>query len=134
MFSKGIIKAFQHTLGRENVFHEEADLLTYSYDAAVIDPVLPQIALRPPSGEALSKAIHLCSENGIPITVRGSGTNLSGGTIPHPRGAVVLTTGLNRILEINEEDMFAVVQPGVVTARFAAEVESSGWEMPTSRH
>ena len=54
----------------------------------------------------------------------GAGTNLSGGTIPLPTGAVVLTNALNKILEINQEDMYAVVQPGVVTAQLASAVEA----------
>jgi len=57
------------------------------------------------------------------MTVRGAGTNLSGGTIPDSKESVViLTNGLNRILEINSDDLYAVVEPGVVTATFAAEV------------
>jgi glycolate oxidase len=72
----------------------------------------------------------LCNDNGLPLTVRGAGTNLSGGTIPHPGGVVVLTNGLNRILEINEADMYAVVEPGVVTAQFAAEVAKRGLFYP----
>ena len=57
------------------------------------------------------------------MTVRGAGTNLSGGTIPdNSDSVVILTTGLNRILEINSDDLYAVVEPGVITAQFAAEV------------
>jgi glycolate oxidase len=66
----------------------------------------------------------------MPLTVRGAGTNLSGGTIPSPKGVVVLTNALNNILEINEEDMYAVVQPGVITAKFAAAVEAKGLFYP----
>ena len=54
------------------------------------------------------------------MTVRGAGTNLSGGTIPDKSDTVViLTNGLNRIIEINESDLYAVVECGVVTADFA---------------
>ena len=57
------------------------------------------------------------------MTVRGSGTNLSGGTVPDsPESVVILTQGLNRILEINSSDLYAVVEPGVVTAKFASAV------------
>jgi len=72
----------------------------------------------------------LCNENSLPLTVRGAGTNLSGGTIPSPNGVVLLTNALNKILEINEEDMYAVVQPGVITAKFAAAVEAKGLFYP----
>ncbi len=130
MIEKTLLSEFQRVLGRENVFHEEADRLSYSYDAAVLDQVLPALALRPLSSEALGQAIRLCNENSLPLTVRGAGTNLSGGTIPNEGGVVILTTALNRIVEINEGDLYAIVQPGVVTAKFAAEVEAKGLFYP----
>ncbi len=125
-----LLEEFQRVVGRENVFSDEADRAAYSYDAAVLDPVMPALVVRPPTPEALSGVIRLCNRNGLPTTVRGSGTNLSGGTVPHPGGVVVLTNGLHRILEINERDLYAVVEPGVVTARLAAEAESRGLFYP----
>ncbi len=130
MIGQRLFKEFQAVLGSENVFHEEGDRLSYSYDAAVLDQVLPALAVRPTSNEALGKTIRLCNENSLPLTVRGAGTNLSGGTIPSAGGLVVLTTGLNRIIEINESDLYAVVEPGVVTARFAAAVAEKGLFYP----
>lgn len=122
MFSKALLKEFKTILGHDKVFTDKADLVTYSYDAAVLDPVIPALALRPTSSEALGNAVRLCNENGIPLTVRGAGTNLSGGTIPLAQGAVILTNALDRILEINTADMYAVVQPGVITAKLASAV------------
>lgn len=130
MIGQALLKEFQNVLGKANVFGDETDRLTYSYDAAVLDPVMPAVVLRPETGEALGAAVRLCSENSIPITVRGAGTNLSGGVIPKANGAVILTNSLNRILEINEEDLYAVVQPGVVTAKLAAAVEAKGLFYP----
>lgn len=130
MVEKGLLSEFQKTLGMENVFHEEVDRLSYSYDAAVLDQVLPALILRPVSSEALGQAIRLCNENSLPLTVRGAGTNLSGGTIPKEGGVVILTTALNRILEINEGDLYAIVQPGLVTAKLAAAVEAKGLFYP----
>jgi glycolate oxidase len=78
----------------------------------------------------LGQVVRLCDSNGLPLTVRGAGTNLSGGTIPHPGGVVALTNALNQILEINEEDLYAVVQPGVITARLAEAVEAKGLFYP----
>jgi glycolate oxidase len=130
MIDQALIKEFQKFLGPENVFTEETDRVTYSYDAAVLDPVVPAIAIRPTTGESLSQAVRLCNENGLPLTVRGAGTNLSGGTIPQADGVVVLTNALNKILEINEADMYAVVEPGVVTAKLAAAAAAKGLFYP----
>ncbi len=128
--NKSLVKEFKKRLGKQNVFTQEADLLTYSYDAAALEPEMPSVVLRPSNSEALSHSIRLCNENRLPLTVRGSGTNLSGGTIPPKGGAVLLTNALNHILEINEEDMYAVVQPGVITEKIALAVESKGLFYP----
>jgi glycolate oxidase len=125
-----LIKEFETLLGKENVLTSETDLHSYSYDAAVLDSKTPALVLRPTNSEALGKAVALCNENELKITVRGAGTNLSGGTIPHPGGVVILTNALNKILEINEQDLYARVQPGVVTAQFAAEVAARGLFYP----
>lgn len=130
MISKTLLKEFQRYIGNENVFSNQADLITYSYDAAVLDQVLPAAAVSPTTSEALSHAVRLCNENGLPLTVRGAGTNLSGGTIPVQNGVVIITNGLNRILEINDRDMYAVVQPGVVTAKLASAVAQKGLFYP----
>ena len=130
MSDDNLIKDFEAVVGKENVMTSETDRHSYSYDAAVLDSVMPALVVRPGDSEALGKCVKLCNDNGLPLTVRGAGTNLSGGTIPHPGGVVVLTNGLSRILEINEEDMYAVVEPGVVTAKFAAEVAKRGLFYP----
>lgn len=130
MSHKTLIKEFRHIMGPENVFTEPEDLATYAYDAAVLNPVTPSLVLRPESSEALGQTVHLCNENGLPLTVRGAGTNLSGGTIPLKGGVVILTNALSRILEINEQDLYAVVEPGVVTAKLAAAVENKNLFYP----
>jgi glycolate oxidase len=130
MLSIQLVKQFQDLLGKENVFQDDTDRLAYSYDAAVLDSAMPAIILRPTSSEILGKAVALCNENDLPLTVRGSGTNLSGGTIPKPGGVVIVTNALSNIIEINEEDLYAVVQPGVITAKFAAAVEARGLFYP----
>lgn len=130
MSNDALVKDFQAIVGKENVLQSEADRQSYSYDSAVLDPVVPAMAVRPTSSEELGKVVRLCNENGIPLTPRGAGTNLSGGTIPKVDGIVLLTNALNKIIEINEEDLYAVVQPGVVTAQFAGEVAKRGLFYP----
>ena len=123
MASQALIRDFEDLIGKENVFSSEADRQSYSYDSAVLAPVVPSLVLRPTSTEQLGVCVKKLYDNGIPMTVRGAGTNLSGGTIPDSTDSVViLTNGLNRIIEINSDDLYAVVEPGVITAQFAAEV------------
>lgn len=130
MISDTLIKEFQGLVGKDNVLESEVDKYAYSYDSAVLDPVSPALVVRPTTGEALGKVVKLCNDNGLPLTVRGAGTNLSGGTIPRKGGVVVLTNALTKILEINEADMYAIVEPGVVTAKFAAAVTAKGLFYP----
>ena len=130
MISLTLLNEFNRLLGRENVFTEKADLVTYSYDAAVLNSVVPEVVLRPVNSDMLGKIVGLCNESSVPVTVRGAGTNLSGGTIPSANGVVLVTNALNNILEINEEDMYAIVQPGVITAKLAAAVEAKGLFYP----
>ncbi len=131
MITKALVKELKTLLGNENVMDSEVDRISYSYDSAVLKSVVPELVVRPVNSKTLGKVVTLCNENRIPMTVRGSGTNLSGGTIPSStHGMVVLTNGLNKILEINENDLYAVVQPGVVTAKFAAAVAAKGLFYP----
>ena len=131
MANKSLIRDFENLLGPENVFSSEADRQSYSYDSAVLPPIVPTLVIRPTTSEQLGQAIKKLYDAGIPMTVRGAGTNLSGGVIPDDQDSVVvLTNGLNRILEINENDLYAVVEPGVVTAHFAAAVEKKGLFYP----
>ena len=128
--NNALLKEFQALVGQENVMESEADRFSYAYDAAVLEPKMPGLVVRPTSREDLGRVVKLCNDNGLPLTVRGSGTNLSGGTIPSVGGVVVLTNALNKILEINEADLYAVVEPGVITAKFAAEVAARGLFYP----
>jgi hypothetical protein len=90
MVSDSLVRDFQRLLGKDRVFFQETDRLTYAYDAAVLEPVLPALVVRPKSTGVLGQVVQLCNDNGLPLTVRGAGTNLSGGTIPRPGGVVVL--------------------------------------------
>jgi glycolate oxidase len=130
MISTSVISQLSDIVGPDYIFTEAEDMMTYSYDAAVLDSQMPAAAVMPGKTEEIGRIVKLCHENQIPLTVRGAGTNLSGGTIPSGMGLVLLTGRLNKIIEINEADMYAVVQPGVVTAKLAAAVEAKGLFYP----
>ncbi|MDR2405809.1 MAG: FAD-binding protein [Deltaproteobacteria bacterium] len=129
--SKALIKDFKALLGEGSVLSEESDLLSYAYDSAVLPPKTPSLVVAPDSSELLGKAVKTAYEAGLPITVRGSGTNLSGAVIPEPGDSlVILTSKLNRILEINQADLYTVVEPGVVTLNLANAVLEKGLFYP----
>lgn len=129
--SASLIKEFENIVGKKNVFTSEADRQAYSYDAAVLSPVIPSLVVRPMETEQLSPIIQRCYNEGLPMTVRGAGTNLTGGTIPDNTDTIViLTNALDRILEINEEDLYVIAEPGVITAKMAAAVAEKGLFYP----
>jgi glycolate oxidase len=131
MGNKHLIREFEQLLGKENVMSEEADRQAYAYDSAVLDSVTPALVVRPTSTRMLGETVRLCSRHGLPLTVRGSGTNLSGGSIPSStRSVVVVTNGLKRIVEINPNDLYGIVEPGVITAEFAKAAAGKGLFYP----
>ncbi len=130
MLKKTLIQEFENIVGKGNCWSEIEDTMDYSYDAFPETPVAPDIVVKPSEYEQIGEIIKLCNENSIPLIVRGAGTNLSGGTLPVNGGCVLLMTGFNKILEINTEDLYGVVQAGVVTQKFADAVAKKGLLYP----
>ena len=128
--SSSFIKELKQICGENGVMTSEVDRQNYSYDAAVLEPTTPAAVVRPDNKEAIGKVIALCNDNGTPVTVRGAGTNLSGGTIPDKDGIVLLTNRMNKIIDLNETDMYVRVEPGVVTADLASKVAAKGLFYP----
>ncbi len=130
MLKKTLIQEFKNIVGKDNCWNEIEDTMAYSYDGFPETPVAPDIVVKPSEYEQIGEIIKLCNENSIPLIVRGAGTNISGGTLPVNGGCVLLTTVLNKILEINTEDLYGVVQAGVVTQKFADAVAKKGLLYP----
>lgn len=115
MLKAEALKELIQVLGQENVITENEDLLTYSYDAtAAMKHVLPDVVITPNSTEEVAEVVKIANKYSIPIYPRGSGTNLSGGTIPVEKGIVMSMLNMNRIIEVDDENLTATVQPGVI--------------------
>ncbi len=99
-------------LDDERVSSEPLNLFAYSYDAS-LDRARPQVVTYPITTSEVQAIVRLCSANDIPFLARGAGTNLSGGSLAIERGVVIVTTLMNRILEIDPANRCAVVEPGV---------------------
>jgi len=115
MFSKEVLNDLIKAIGKENVLSEKEDLVTYSYDAtAAVPNVLPDVVVTPTSTEHVVEIVKIANRYQVPIYPRGSGTNLSGGAIPIKKGIVLTTQKMNKILEVDAENLCATVQPGVI--------------------
>ncbi|MDU0370376.1 FAD-binding oxidoreductase [Hymenobacter endophyticus] len=90
----------------------------------------PDVVLRPGNAEEVSQIVRLCHEHHIPVTPRGAGTGLSGGALPIHQGVLLSTERLNRILEIDERNLQATVEPGVVNEVFQNAVKEVGLFYP----
>ncbi|MBW1667429.1 MAG: FAD-binding protein [Deltaproteobacteria bacterium] len=101
--------------------HKEA-LISYSYDAYAVEAE-PELVLFPTTTEQVSRIMQVASRERIPVTARGAGTNLTGGSVPVRGGIVLAFTRMNKILQIDKENRVAVVQPGVVNMDFQKEAE-----------
>ncbi len=130
MSTASLHKELGRLVGADNVSTGEAECFAHGYDAAVVEPGRPAVVVRPQTVEALGAVVGFCGREGLPLTVRGAGTNLSGGTVPRAGGVVAVTTSLRRIREINPADMYAVVEPGVVTAELARAASRAGLFYP----
>jgi glycolate oxidase len=115
MLDESIIRELQGIVGEKHVLTRKVDLVTYSFDATADLPhQLPDVVVMPESAQEIQRIVNLARARGIAIYPRGAGTNLSGGTIPLKRGIVLSFQRMNRILEVDAENLTATVQPGVV--------------------
>ena len=115
MLDNAIIEKFRSIVGQDNVLTSKVSLVTYGYDATADLPKgNPDIIVMPTSAEQVQSIVNLARRSGIAIYPRGAGTNLSGGTIPVEHGIVLSLQKMNKIIEVDAENLTAVVQPGVI--------------------
>ena len=129
MFDKKIITQLEQIVGAEHVLTAKADRICYSYDATQRQ-YLPDAVVHPGSVEEISQIMQLANRQGFPVFPRGAGSGFTGGSVPVGGGIVLGLTRLDRILEIDEENLVATVEPGVVTEDFQKAVEQVGLFYP----
>lgn len=130
MLSQESMNYFINLLGSSNVYNDKAHLLAYSYDATR-ERFLPDAVLFPRDEDDVSKILKHCNENKIIIVPRGAGSGFTGGALP-AHGGIVLAfeKHMNKILEIDMQNMVAVVQPGVINKDLQRAVEEVGLFYP----
>jgi len=85
----------------------------FECDGLSVYKEIPRLVVMPASTEDVQKVMRICFDYGVPVVVRGAGTGLSGGALPHPDGVLLSLTRLSKIIEIDPEARLARVQPGV---------------------
>lgn len=131
MFSQDILNELKKIVGSENVLTTKEDMITYSFDGTADMPSQePDVVVSPSNTDQVVKIIKLAAQHKIPITTRGSGTNLSGGTIPIKKGIVMSMLNMDKIIEVDAENLTATVQPGLVIQRLNEAVAPHGLIYP----
>ena len=126
MDTQTLVDRLGEIVGPGNVLSSQMDLMLYSYDASP-EKGMPDVVVLPSSTEEVSKIMALAHKEKVPILGRGSGTNLTGGTIPVKGGIVVHFSRMNRILDLDIPNRTVTVEPGIITLDLQTEVLKKGF-------
>jgi len=121
-----LIGRLERLLG-PRLHHRPEDLLVYECDGLTIYKERPLAVAFPESTDEVASIVRTCNEENVPFLPRGAGTGLSGGARPVAGGVLIATSRMRRILEIDLDDRFAVVQPGVVNILLTKAVADAGF-------
>lgn len=125
-----ILETLASIVAPEDIFTGEEQLEKYGQDETEDLLYKPEVVLRPKTVAQVSEIMRLANERGIPVTVRGAGTGLSGGALPVHGGMVISMERFQHILQIDERNLQATVEPGVINYVFQEEVKKLGLFYP----
>jgi len=125
------IEKLKKILGTEKAKDSTSWRLSYAYDGTPTGyKGVPDVVVFPENEEDVAKVLAFANENGIPVYPRGAGSGLTGGSAPLEGGIVISTERMNRIIEIDEDNLAVLTEPGVVTYELQKEVEKRGLFYP----
>lgn len=121
-----LIADLESVLGRSGCLHRPEELLVYECDGLTLHAGTPAVVALPGSREEVRAIVAICREHGVPFVPRGAGTGLSGGAQPHDGAVVIECSRMDRILRVDVEDRYAVIEPGVINADLSKAVAPHG--------
>lgn len=122
-----LIEGLSRIVGPENLIARRDELLVYECDGYTIEKRVPDVVVFPLTTEHVVEIARFCSRHKLPFVPRGAGTSLAGGTLAIGGGVMVCTTRMNQIIEINTQDRYAIVQPGVVNVWLTRALAGTGF-------
>lgn len=125
-----IVEELRRIVGGSNVLATDEDMEPYTHDEVVGLRANPEVVVRATSAQQVAEIFKLAQREHIPVTPRGAGYGLSGGAVPVIGGIVLSTEKMNRILEIDKENLMVTVEPGVITGDIHRAVEAEGLFYP----
>jgi glycolate oxidase len=124
------IQHLKSICGNEFVSADDDVRKDYSHDYTEDLSFMPEVVVKPADSEQISAIMKLCNEALVPVTPRAAGTGLSGGALPVYGGVILSCERLNKIIEIDERNLQATVEPGVINQVFRDAVEAKGLFYP----
>lgn len=124
-----LVKALSSIVGEENVKNDIIDRYCYSMDASIYRSI-PDVVVFPKSTDQVSEIMDFANVNEIPVTPRGAATGLCGGAVPLEGGIVMDLTKMNKILEIDLDNLCVKVEPGVIQFQLNQELKPHGFFFP----
>ena len=114
-----VLNSLKEIVGAEHILTSQEDLLSYSFDGTAALNQIPGCVVFVRSTLQVSDLLKFANESGCTVVTRGSGTGLSGGSVPSPNCIVLCTAKMNRILEIDSANLTLMAEPGVTTQEIA---------------
>ncbi len=124
-----IVVELRDIVGERHVIYDDPEKMeAYAHDEVADERFAhtPDVVVKPIDAEEIATIMRLANRERIPVTPRGAGSGLSGGAVPAHGGIVLSVERMNRILEIDRENLVVVVEPGVVTNEINAAIEDDG--------
>ena len=121
-----LLARLREVVGERYAFADPYEMRLYQYDASP-ETALPDIVVLPGTSEEVARIVKICGEAKVPVTPRSAASSLAGGTVPVQGGVVITFARMDRILEIDTENLRAVVQPGVVNLALSQALKPYGY-------
>jgi len=128
--SADIAGQIEEIVGADNMLTDRLELERYAHDETEDLRYYPEVAVKPETPEQISALLKLCNEFSIPVTPRGGGTGLSGAALPVKGGLLISMERFSNIIQIDERNLQATVEPGVITEEFMNAVKERGLLYP----
>jgi len=129
---KSVMKALADIVGESNVISDKEKLVDFCGDEFPLVEIrcFPDVVVKPANTSHVAKIVALANERRIALTARGGGTGLCGGCVPMFGGIVISFTAMNRVVEVDTDNLMAVVEPGLTLQDFYKALEGTGLFFP----
>src|SRR4030043_210786 len=129
-----LFETMSKAIGKRKVRRDEATLVAYGFDSSMAPFQKPSFVVLPENRDDVRKILMVANKNKIPVTVMAGGVNIGGMCVPSEGGIVLDFRNMDKILEINTDSGYALIEPGVNFDRFTAALHKKGFKchVPTA--